>query len=109
MIRRPPRSTLSSSSAASDVYKRQATIARDVDFYFFDELTPYLDIYQRVNVAHLIRELAKRKTVLVVEHDLAILILLADVVHIAYGEPGTYGVITNPKAVRVGINEYLTG
>jgi len=30
-------------------------------------------------------------------------------VHIAYGEPGTYGVITNPKAVRVGINEYLAG
>ena len=86
-----------------------ATIARDADFYFFDELTPYLDIYQRVNVAHTIRELAKRKTVLVVEHDLAILDLLADVVHVAYGEPGTYGVITNPKAVRVGINEYLTG
>jgi ATP-binding cassette subfamily E protein 1 len=86
-----------------------ATIARDADFYFFDELTPYLDIYQRVNVAHTIRELAKRKTVLVVEHDLAILDLLADVVHIVYGEPGTYGVITNPKAVRVGINEYLSG
>ncbi len=86
-----------------------ATIARDADFYFFDELTPYLDIYQRVNVVHTIRELAKRKTVLVVEHDLAILDLLADVVHIVYGEPGTYGVITNPKAVRVGINEYLSG
>src|SRR5674536_221798 len=28
MIRRPPRSTLSSSSAASDVYKRQAATAR---------------------------------------------------------------------------------
>src|SRR5674536_43489 len=28
MIRRPPRSTLSSSSAASDVYKRQAYISR---------------------------------------------------------------------------------
>jgi ATP-binding cassette subfamily E protein 1 len=86
-----------------------ATIARDADFYFFDELTPYLDIYQRVNVAHTIRELAKRKTVLVVEHDLAILDLLADVMYIAYGEPGTYGVIAKPKAVRVGINEYLAG
>jgi ATP-binding cassette, sub-family E, member 1 len=86
-----------------------ATVARDADFYFFDELTPYLDIYQRVNVAHTIRELAKRKTVLVVEHDLAILDLLADVVYVAYGEPGTYGVIANPKGVRVGINEYLGG
>src|SRR5664280_80502 len=31
MIRRPPRSTLSSSSAASDVYKRQEYEVRDVD------------------------------------------------------------------------------
>jgi len=86
-----------------------ATVARDADFYFFDELTPYLDIYQRVNVARTIRELAKRKPVVVVEHDLAILDLLADVVYIAYGDPGIYGVITNPKGVRVGINEYLKG
>src|SRR5664279_1280991 len=31
MIRRPPRSTLSSSSAASDVYKRQVLLFRDSD------------------------------------------------------------------------------
>src|SRR5674536_400509 len=31
MIRRPPRSTLSSSSAASDVYKRQAVFAGRLD------------------------------------------------------------------------------
>jgi ATP-binding cassette subfamily E protein 1 len=86
-----------------------ATVVRDADFYFFDELTPYLDIRQRVNIARIIRELAKKKAVLVVEHDLAILDLLADVVYIAYGEPGTFGVITNPKGVRVGINEYLSG
>jgi ATP-binding cassette subfamily E protein 1 len=86
-----------------------ATVARDADFYFFDELTPYLDIHQRVNVARIIRELAKKKAVLVVEHDLAILDLLADVVYVAYGEPGTFGVVTSPKGVRVGINQYLSG
>src|SRR5665648_123576 len=31
MIRRPPRSTLSSSSAASDVYKRQARYDAEID------------------------------------------------------------------------------
>src|SRR5665648_1154192 len=31
MIRRPPRSTLSSSSAASDVYKRQVRVVERVD------------------------------------------------------------------------------
>ncbi|MCU4743887.1 ribosome biogenesis/translation initiation ATPase RLI [Natronoglomus mannanivorans] len=88
-----------------------ATLARDTDFYFLDEITPYLDIGQRVTAAQLIRELAEEegKSMLVVEHDLAILDLLADTLHVAYGEPGAYGVITTPKSVRNGINEYLAG
>ncbi|AGB38188.1 ribosome biogenesis/translation initiation ATPase RLI [Natronococcus occultus] len=88
-----------------------ATLARDTDFYFLDEVTPYLDIGQRVTAARLIRELAEEenRSMLVVEHDLAILDLLADTLHVAYGEPGAYGVITSPKSVRNGINEYLSG
>ena len=88
-----------------------ACLARDADFYFLDEITPYLDISQRVTVARLIRELAEEgeRSMLVVEHDLAILDLLCDNLHVAYGEPGAYGVITDPKSVRKGINEYLTG
>ncbi|WP_396610756.1 ribosome biogenesis/translation initiation ATPase RLI [Haloferax sp. S1W] len=88
-----------------------ATLARDRDFYFLDEITPYLDIGQRVTAARLIRELAEDedRAVLVVEHDLAILDLLADTLHVAYGEPGAYGVVTDPKSVRNGINEYLKG
>jgi ATP-binding cassette subfamily E protein 1 len=88
-----------------------ATLARDRDFYFLDEVSPYLDIGQRVTAARLIRELAdeEERAVLVVEHDLAILDLLADSLHVAYGEPGAFGVITDPKSVRNGINEYLTG
>ncbi|WP_424007805.1 ribosome biogenesis/translation initiation ATPase RLI [Haloferax denitrificans] len=88
-----------------------ATLARDRDFYFLDEISPYLDIGQRVTAARLIRELAEDedRAVLVVEHDLAILDLLADTLHVAYGEPGAYGVITDPKSVRNGINEYLKG
>ena len=46
---------------------------------------------------------------LVVEHDLAILDLLADTVHVGYGRPGAFGVITDPKSTRNGINEYLAG
>ncbi|MFW5896315.1 MAG: ribosome biogenesis/translation initiation ATPase RLI, partial [archaeon] len=88
-----------------------ATLARDADFYFLDEITPYLDISQRVTVARLIRELAEEddRSMLVVEHDLAVLDLLADSLHVAYGEPGAFGVITDPKSVRNGINEYLAG
>ncbi len=86
-----------------------ACAARDADFYFFDEISPYLDIYQRINSAQLIQEIARDKAVLVVEHDLAILDMLADVVHVAYGQPGAYGVITYPKGVRIAINQYLKG
>jgi ATP-binding cassette subfamily E protein 1 len=88
-----------------------ATLLRDADFYFLDEITPYLDIGQRVTAARLVRELAEEedRSMLVVEHDLAILDMLADNLHVAYGEPGAFGVITDPKSVRNGINEYLTG
>jgi ATP-binding cassette subfamily E protein 1 len=86
-----------------------ATAARDADFYFFDEISPYLDIYQRINSARILQSLAKEKAVMVVEHDLALLDLLADNVHLIYGLPGAYGVITRPKGVRVGINQYLHG
>ncbi|MBN1236431.1 MAG: ribosome biogenesis/translation initiation ATPase RLI [Methanotrichaceae archaeon] len=86
-----------------------ATAARDADFYFFDEISPYLDIYQRINVARILQSLAKDKAVMVVEHDLALLDLLAENVHLIYGVPGAYGVITRPKGVRVGINQYLRG
>jgi len=88
-----------------------ACLARDADFYFLDEITPYLDIGQRMTVARLVGDLAADgdRSMLVVEHDLAILDLLADSLHVAYGEPGAYGVITDPKSVRNGINEYLKG
>lgn len=82
---------------------------RDADFYFFDEVTPYLDIYQRKTVANVIRELSQERTVMIVEHDLAILDMLADFVHVTYGIPGVYGVVTAPKSSRVGINQYLSG
>ena len=86
-----------------------ACLARDADFYFLDEITPFLDIYQRVAAARLVREIAEKRPVVIVEHDLAILDMLADVVHVAYGKPAVFGVITQPKGVRVGINEYLEG
>ncbi len=86
-----------------------ACLARNADFYFFDEITPYLDVYQRMAAADLIRDLARERPVVIVEHDLAILDMLADTVHIAYGEPAVFGVITYPKGVRVGINQYLEG
>ena len=88
-----------------------ATLARDADFYFLDEITPYLDIGQRMTAARLIRELAEEgdRSMLVVEHDLAILDLLADNINVAYGSSGAFGIMTSPKSTKKGINEYLSG
>ena len=86
-----------------------ACLARSADLYFLDEITPFLDIYQRITAAKLIRELAVEKPVVIVEHDLAILDMLADTVHVGYGKPAVFGVITRPKGVRIGINQYLEG
>lgn len=60
-------------------------------------------------VANTIRELAELKPIIFIEHDIAILDMLADTVHIAYEKPAVFGIITRPKGVRVGINQYLDG
>lgn len=86
-----------------------AAIVRDSDVYYFDEPSSYLDIYQRLNVARSIRELSKEKTVIVIEHDLAVLDYLSDYVHLLYGKPAVYGIVSSPMGVRVGINTYLQG
>jgi len=86
-----------------------AALLKDVDLYFFDEPSSYLDIHQRLKVARIIKELSERKKLLVVEHDLAVLDFLCDNVHLVYGDEGAYGVVTNPRGVRHAINTYLSG
>ena len=78
--------------------------------YYFDEPASFLDITTRIKVARLIREIADEKTaVIVVEHDLATLDYISDEIQIVYGKAGCYGVISQSKSVRRGVNEYLDG
>ncbi|KYK24885.1 ATPase [Thermoplasmatales archaeon SG8-52-4] len=86
-----------------------AALLKDVDLYFFDEPSSYLDIHQRLKVARIIKELSEQKKVLVIEHDLAVLDFLCDNVHLIYGDEGAYGVVTNSRGVRHAINTYLSG
>ena len=86
-----------------------ATVMKDADVYYFDEPTSYLDIYQRVKMARIIKDLSADKQVVVIEHDLAILDFLADNVHLVYGSEGAYGVFTLARQVRTAINAYLDG
>ncbi len=84
-------------------------ILKPADLYFFDEPASYLDIKERVRVAKIIRELAKEKAVIVVEHDLIILDFIADAVHILFGKASSYGVVSHPMSSKNGINTYLAG
>ena len=87
-----------------------ATVLREGDFYYFDEPTSWLDVSQRLNAVRVIRSLAEEgKSVLVIEHDLATLDALSDNIHILYGQPGGYGVVSGRKGVRLGINAYIKG
>jgi ATP-binding cassette subfamily E protein 1 len=86
-----------------------ATLLKDADVYFFDEPSSYLDIHERLRVSQVIQELASKKRVVVIEHDLAVLDFLTEQVHLVYGEEGSYGVITQSRNVRHGINTYLEG
>ncbi|GAA5817976.1 MAG: ribosome biogenesis/translation initiation ATPase RLI [Methanobrevibacter sp. CfCl-M3] len=87
-----------------------ASVLRDGDFYYFDEPSSWLDVSQRLNIVKVIRSLADEgKSVMVIEHDLATLDAISDYVHIIYGKPGAYGVVSQMKGVRVGINAYING
>jgi ATP-binding cassette subfamily E protein 1 len=87
-----------------------AAIARDADVYIFDEPSSHLDIYQRMRAARSIRTLINDgKSVLVAEHDLAMLDYLSDEVYLVYGQAGTYGIVSHVHPTRGGINSYLVG
>lgn len=82
---------------------------KEADFYFFDEPSSYLDVHERLKVAREIRKLTEKAVVMVVEHDLAVVDYLADNVHILYGKPGVFGIVSVPYSVRLGINTFLEG
>ncbi|MHB1908997.1 MAG: ribosome biogenesis/translation initiation ATPase RLI [Nitrososphaerales archaeon] len=82
---------------------------RDADMYLFDEPSSYNDVFQRMKVSQVISELAKKASVILVEHDLSFLDYLSDYIHILYGEPGVYGIVSSIQSARTGINELLDG
>jgi ATP-binding cassette subfamily E protein 1 len=84
--------------------------AKDAEYYFFDEPSSYNDVYQRLAVARVMKDLAQEgKSVMVVEHDMTLLDYLSDYVHIIYGEPGAYGIVSGIQSTKVGINSFLEG
>lgn len=87
-----------------------ASMAKDADFYFFDEPSSYNDIYQRTKISRIIRELAVAgKSIMIVEHDVTLLDYISDYIDVIYGEPGSYGIVSGTLSTKVGVNVFLDG
>lgn len=87
----------------------------DADLYLIDEPVTFLDVKKRIRLAELLQARATGingkdpRAVVVVDHDLTILDYMSDVIHLFYGEPHKFGVITRVQPVKGGINSYLNG
>lgn len=87
-----------------------ACALKDAKTYFIDEPSSYLDIRERLRVAGFIRGLVNdNKSVLAVEHDLVLLDYLSDSIHMMFGQPAVFGVVSSVHPTREGINQYLEG
>ena len=86
-----------------------ATLLKQADVYFFDEPSSYLDIYERMRIVRIIQELSESARVIVIEHDLAVLDVIADLTHIVYGKKGAFGIFTPARTTRKAINAYIEG
>lgn len=86
-----------------------ATVVTDADTYLIDEPSSYLDVDQRLRVGRVLESLAEGNRVVVVDHDLITLDVVSDSIHVVYGEPGGFGVVSRPLSARRGINQFLLG
>jgi ATP-binding cassette subfamily E protein 1 len=85
------------------------TLAQEADVYFLDEPSAYLDVEERIAVARVIRRIVeeRRKTAIVVEHDLMLQAFVSDKIMVFWGEPAVEGVASSPLDPREGLNLLL--
>ncbi len=92
-----------------------AILAKEADVYLVDEPCTFLDVKKRIKLAELLRRrvagfgTGQACPMLVVDHDLAILDYVSDVVHLFYGRPHQFGIVSNVMTTKKGINTYLDG
>lgn len=86
-----------------------AASLKDASLYFFDEPTSFLDIRERMKMTSFIQSLKSSSSVMVIEHDLILLDYLSDKIHLLFGSPGAFGVVSSVRNTREGINEFLDG
>jgi ATP-binding cassette, sub-family E, member 1 len=87
-----------------------ATLLKNANLYIFDEFSTFLDIKQRFKIAKILSEkINSENSMILIEHDLAILDYLSDFVQVMFGKKQAYGISSNKKTTKKGINEFLEG
>lgn len=87
-----------------------ATLLKKSNLYFLDEYSTFLDIRQRFRIAKYLNKIInKDNSILLIEHDLAILDYLSDFIQIMYGTKNAYGACSSRKTTKKGINAFLEG
>ena len=86
------------------------TLMTKADVYIFDEPSNFLDVKQRIIISKLINNLSKFDNyVLVIDHDMSMLDYIVDDLHIVYGVPSAYGIVSNTLTTSEGLNQYTMG
>ncbi|MCC5989937.1 MAG: ribosome biogenesis/translation initiation ATPase RLI [Thermosphaera sp.] len=85
------------------------SLAREADLYLLDEPSAYLDVEERIVVARVIRRIIeeKRKTAIVVEHDLMLQNYISDKIVVFTGKPSIEGYASRTLNIREGFNTLL--
>ena len=85
------------------------SLAKPADLYLLDEPSAYLDVEERLSVAKVIRRIIeeKKKTALVVEHDLMLQNYISSSVIVFTGTPGINGQASKPMSNKEGFNILL--
>ncbi len=86
-----------------------AALARDKEAFLLDEPFAFLDYAYRIRLVEYLRNNFQDKKVLLVDHDLSLLSYACEQTYIAFGEPGVYGIVSQPYATDRAIHMFLEG
>lgn len=85
------------------------TLATDADLYLLDEPSANLDSSTRMEVGKIIRRTMenRKKTAMVVDHDIYFIDIISDFLMVFLGTPGREGTAHGPMTMRDGMNLFL--
>ena len=85
------------------------TLSKEADLYLFDEPSAHLDVEERLLLAKILKDFVfkKKKTVMVVDHDILFIDYISDRLIVFDGTPSKKGILHGPTEMREGMNMFL--